>query len=306
MRKDVLDRFVSELSQSSAHTRISRTYYARMFLEFAGDRPFSEWKGDLVKEFLDSLRRGEDPYSQGSIRMIYGIVKRVFDCARSVHETGKNKLVEDIDVANPVALAQLVKSMALPGPTWDLGKRSAPKVTQEVKPAVSMEDMRVMIHSVREKGRPDMVAFLALSSVYGLRREELLRVHPEHFKPGVLWVDTLKGGEKRDQLLAPELVPFLKKHDWSRQYSLTNLTTLYYKIEYLAGLPHEDGAGWHAIRRLLDTELVRAHGQLKTHIFLRWKIGASSEMSERYYSEPPLEIDKHVLAKHPILEMWRE
>ncbi|MFA5186462.1 MAG: hypothetical protein WC551_08305 [Patescibacteria group bacterium] len=304
MRQDVLDRFVSELSRSSEHTRKHQTFYAGKFLQYAGDRPLSEWNQELVRQFLDELE-GEG-YASGSRRMIYSIVKRVYDCAKAVHEAERTRLISQVDPEDPAAVAQLVKAISLPAPTWDLGKRSAPKVEKAVTGAMSLEELQAMVQFVKSDGQPDMAAFLALASVYGLRREEIASVGPEDISDHTLWVDTLKGGEKRQQLLAPEIVPYLKEHDFSQRYSPTSMTTLYYKIEHFAGVPHRYGAGWHAIRHLVDTTLVNVHGELITHIFMRWKISSSSLMVERYFNQDPLETDKVVLANHPLLDLWKE
>jgi integrase len=311
MRKDILKRFETELSESSEHTRKARVAYARMFLEYAENRPFSQWNKDLVTGFLNKLKRernedGSPRYSSGSQRMIYGIVKRVFDCAKAVHEEKRESIIEEVDDNDPNSMAKLVKALSSRAPKWNVGKRSAPRVQKMRKATLSLDDVAAMVRVVREKGTPDMRAFLALASVYGLRREELVRIRPEHFKNGTLWVDTLKGGEKRDQVLAPELLPYLEKHDFSRGYSLTSMTALYVKIEYLAGLPHSLGVGWHQIRHVVDTMLVDYHDKLRVYIFLRWKLSASSDMVERYFNEAPLDVDRKVLAKHPILEMWKE
>lgn len=306
---DIVEHFRSELSNSSEHTREGRVFYARKFLDFAGDRPLSEWNKTLVNEFLAQLRK--EGYSPGTIRFsIYGIVKRVFDSAKAVHEAERTRLISEVDSNDPAAIAQLIKAMSLPGPTWDLGKRSAPRVEAEdmVKPAATLEQISAMVAAA--KGgvlTPAESAYLGLSSVYGLRREELCRVQPEHlnFKKRTVYVMTCKGGEKRNQLLCEEIIPFLEKYGFAEQPSLWQMSAMYVRIATKAGLTLPPGSGWHSPRRFLDTELRDLCGELETKIFLRWRISSSSEMVERYYSREPMVIDGAVIRVHPVVPLWR-
>ena len=317
----ILDHFVSDLSQSSDHTKKDRAFYAEKFLRFAADRPFSQWNKTLVNEFLDQLR-GEG-YAPGTIRKVYGIVKRVFDSAKAVHEVERTRLITEVDLSKidinkPSAVAELIKAqtemqkaMSLPGPLWDVGRRGAPRVASEdeVKPAATFEQLKAMIDMVKDGSLGIAEAiYLILSSIYGLRREELCRVRAEHldFKEKTIYVLTAKGGERRNQLLCDEVIPILKEYDFSREYSPFKMSALYHRISAKAGIELKEGSGWHSPRRYLDTELVNLFGQLHAHIFLRWKISSSSLMTERYYSEDPLQIDHEILTGgHPLVELWR-
>lgn len=310
MDKRILDQFNSELSHSSEHTRQIRAFYALKFLEFADGRPFTEWNKSLVNDFLEKMK-GED-YSPGSIRFIYSVVKRVFDAAKTVHEAERTKLISGADPADPNAIADILKAISLPGPQWDLGKRSAPRVNSEdvVKPASTMEELKVVVTAAKAGVLiPAETAYLTLSTVYGLRREELCRVRQEHlnFSDRTIYVLTAKGGEQRHQLLSDAVIPHLEGYDFSVVYSPYKMSELYLRIWAKAGLEPKEGGGWHSCRRLLDTELVTIFGQLKTHIFLRWKLSTSSLMTERYFSQDPLAVDKEVLeGGHPVVPLWRD
>lgn len=307
-KNKIKSQFLSELSESSDHTKQGRIYYCGKFLDFAGDTPFSEWNKGLVTRFINQLR--DEGYSPGTVRLAYSIVKRVFDAARSVHEADRVQLISSVNSNDPSAVAEVFKAMSLPGPNWDLGKRSAPKVeTQDVvKPAVTLEEISAMVAAARSGVlTTGEAAYLALSSIYGLRREELCRVRPEHldFDMKRIYVMTAKGGERRFQLLCNEILPFLRGYGFP-PYSLFRMSELYHKICYKSGVEMKEGGGLHAIRRFLDTELVKACGELRSHIFLRWKISSSSLMVERYFSENPLDIDKFVLYNgHPVVPLWR-
>lgn len=300
----ILDQFSSELSHSSEHTLKDRVFYAKLFLDFASDQPFSAWNKQLVNDFLENLKKAE--YAPGTIRKVYGIVKRVFDAAKVVHEQERTKLITEVDSNQPSAMADVLKAMALPGPTWDVGKRAAPKVESEDvhKPASTLEEISAMIAAVRNDTEP--AAYLSLSTILGLRRGELCSVSPEHFdfKKKTLYVLTEKGGEKRNQLLPDEIIPLLKDYGFTRQLNLRMMSSLYQRICYLANITPEPDSGWHSNRRFLDTILKPLVDPLDLKIFLRWKTSSSSEMYERYYSEPALDVDRRVLEVHPVVPLW--
>jgi integrase len=307
MKAEIMERFRAELSGSSQHTQKDRAFYAQKFLEFAGDRPFEEWNKRMVNDFLERLK--DEGYAPGTIRKIYSIVKRVFDAAKSVYEADKYKLISSVNPNDPGALAQVLKAMALPGPTWDLGKRSAPRVNSRdtVKPTVTLEQIRAMVEAAKDLG-DGYTPYLCLSSIYGLRRAELCRVRREHidFEGRTIYILTAKGGEQRYQLLCEEAVPYLIECNFP-PLSLFQMSSIYHRICAKAGIALEEGTGWHAPRRFLDTELVKLFGELPTHIFLRWKLSSSSQMVERYFSAggDPIEIDKMVLKDHPVVPLWR-
>ena len=68
--------------------------------------------------------------------------------------------------------------------------------------------------------------------------------------------------------------------------------------------------GWHAIRRALVTELIRA--KLDFNVigsFLRWKMAADvfdiPRMIAVYDQRPFEEVDRAAFAVHPFMELWR-
>lgn len=311
-KSKIATRFEEELSNSSDHVKKSRLFYCKMFLDFAPE-DFSQWNKGLVNNFLKRLR-GEG-YSPGSTRNIYSITKRVFDAAKAVHESERTRLISEVNPSDSSAVAEILKAISLPGPSWDMGKRGAPRVESSdvVKPSLTLEEIGAMVEAVKHGLlEPPEVAYLALASVYGLRREELVRIRPEHidYKKKTIFVLTAKGGEQRSQLLCDEVIPHLKAYDFQDTPSLFEMSKMYWRIEHKAGLVHKDGGGWHQFRRALDTELVdecnrlnQAPGELYAHFFLRWRL--SSSMVEHYYSRSPLEIDARVLSVHPVVALWR-
>lgn len=313
LHAEILNQYRLELSGSSDHTLKGRVFYAGKFLDFAQGKPLSDWNGALVKSFERHME-AED-YSPGTIRNVHGIVKRVFDAARIVHERERTRLISAVDPNKPSAVADILKAMSLPPPTWDLGKRSAPKVNSEdvVKPSSNLEQIAAMIEAVRDD--VEAAAYLSLSSIYGLRRGELCSVEPDHldFTKNTLYVMTEKGGERRHQLLCAEIIPILRDYGFKRRLSSFAMSSLYAKICYKAGIKPEEGSGWHSFRRFALTAVrdslpkvdARYDYELAAKIFFRWRLSSSSEMAERYYSQNALDIDGYVLRYHPIVPLWK-
>lgn len=308
MKEAIKQRFLAELSRSSEDTQKGHLAVCQKFLNFAGGRSLSQWNGSLVNEFLDQLKA--EGYAPGTIRKAYSIVKRVFDSAKAVHEAERIRLISEANPDDPGAVAEILKALSLPGPTWDLGKRARPRVDSEdvVKLAATFEELEAMIAAAKNGSLPPGASpYLALSSIYGLRREELCRVAREHlnFDEKTIYVLTAKGGERRRQLLCNEIIPYLAEYDFKKQYSPWKMSELYRIISAKAGIELKDGSGWHGPRYYLVSALVDLFGELHAHIFLRWKISSSSAMVERYYSVDPLQIDRRILGGgHPLVPLW--
>ncbi len=303
MRDDVLRAFIEELSHSSPHTVSDRKFYATKFLEFAGD-DLSKWNKQTVADFIKQLEAEE--YASGTIRKIYGICKRCFDAAKTVHEAERVRLISTVDPKNPEAVAEVLEIISLPGPDWDLGKRSAPPVVEEVKPELSLEEVEKMVGAAKSVLALPEICYLALSSIYGLRCGELCAVRKEHldFDAKTIFVLTEKGGERRQQLLCEEIIPILRSYNFETNFSHWQMSAMWWRVCSATGVNLGDGSGWDSFRRTISTILRPICGSLDIKIFLRWKISASSDMTERNFSGDVLEADARVLEMHPIVRLW--
>lgn len=301
-KEEILGRFCERLRFSSEHVVKHRRFYASKFLDFAGEPPWGEM---TVINFMKEL--DAEGYSKGTQRTIYGIVKTVFGAARSVVEEEKARLVSSIDPNDATAVAQVLKVLATPPVDWPMPKRSAPRVEDGdvVAPALPVEDIAKMITAAKE-GRLELpeAAFVALSTTFGLRREELARVRPEHIKDGTIFVDTVKGGTARIHRIPREIIPFVTQYRFDWVHSLFLLSQLYHQIEFKCGIEHREGTGWHSPRRTLDTRLLDRLPLPAVRLFLRWKVKGSSDMPLRYYSKELAENDREVFAVHPFLGLW--
>lgn len=303
-KAEILDRFCDRLRSSSEHVVKHRRFYAEKFLDFAEEPP---WTEATVLGFVKQLE--SEGYSRGSQRTIYGVVKAVFDAAKSVAEEEKTRLISAVDPSNSTAVAQVLKLLATPPLEWPMPKRSAPTVRDEdvVAPAASVEDIARMIAAARE-GRlePVETALVALSTTFGMRREELALVRPEDIGDGTIFINTVKGGTARIHHIPEEIMPFVTQYPFNRDYSLFQLSSMYHQIEYKSGVEYHPGTGWHAIRRQLDTRLSDYLPLPAVRLFLRWKIKGSPDMAVRYYSKELEENDREVFAVHPFLPLWEK
>jgi len=165
--------------------------------------------------------------------------------------------------------------------------------------------------------------FLALSTVYGLRREEMcaLESGDVDLKHGSIFISTIKHGRERYHLIPAEIKPYLEAHDFSKSYNLTQMSRLFWVIVNGSGLEalKPQRLGWHSIRHTVKTLLDDSGLSLiAVHQFMRWK-GAEREfaMDVRYHAShfvgldgarvvtEEAESDKEIFEKHPLLQFWR-
>jgi len=210
---------------------------------------------------------------------------------------------------------------------WDYRQGEAPLIKQrdEYRPQLSDQLIKLMIAAARDgKLYPEEACFLACSTTYGLRREEMANLRPEdvHLSSGAIYIATLKFGRERYHLIPPDITPYLVAHDFNNRYAASTLSQIFWHIMLKSGLKNlkTQRLGWHTIRRSVFDGLINSGvNHLAARSFLRWK-GATGEMAMpmRYYgnvviglngSEPVLDEakgDTEIFEKHPLLKYWRE
>jgi len=168
-------------------------------------------------------------------------------------------------------------------------------------------------------------ACLVLSTVYGLRVEEIAAVRPEDIDAagGRIFIRTAKGGVQRWQWLPPAIAPWLAV-SWPRT-SAKALAGVWRDLVSRAGLVLPKGVGWHAVRRALARALERAGvGDADRTRFFRWASGAApGQRLAQLYASPTAEVqpdgtvqtvapapadlrdvDGVVWDRHPYLPWW--
>lgn len=293
-KQALLNKYISNLGESKY--RSLYVSYAKRFLEStdATDK-------ETVSKFLADLRKeGKSP---GTVHFVFGVIRRLF----KVNEL--NKSATGVDRLE-----------------WPYRRGEAPQVRQRdvYKPGLDTEVMAMMIEVAKEgKIDADPACFLALSTTYGLRRQEMCDLQPGDVDlgGGTIFISTVKFGRERYHLIPEEIIPYLAKHDFKKRYSPLQMSSMFWVVVNSAGLKQlkSKKLGWHSIRRSLLHLLYDAGlNPQAIHQFMRWR-GASPEfaMDTRYYATTfvglettrpaaaEAEPDREIFSKHPLLCFWR-
>lgn len=277
--KELLDDFRLVLKEEKAMDEVTVGQYVnrvRHFLEKVGVKE-SYSKIDILN-YIRSLR--ENGYKETYVLFNYHVLKSFFDC---------------LEIPFPI-------------------KRLARQVTDPPsRPKLTYEDVAILITEGKEKCNDYELAFLALSTVYGLRRVELAQLTSNdiNLKKKRLVVRTRKRGEMREHLIPKEIVPILKNYDFSESLSPSTLSKYFHDICSKCGVVVEKGYGWHSIRRRLVIELLNA-GLLPRdiHQFMRWKRAKGTigtimpEIMIPYTEKDTKSLDTKIFESHPFLEYW--
>ena len=190
---------------------------------------------------------------------------------------------------------------------WDFPKLSLRRVSpDEIRRTILSKDVIGGMITMGKQLLTDVeLCYLALSTTYGLRRIEMMRLRPASFTPSTITVDTAKGGSKTTHLTPPEIAPYLPAF---RCYKADSLTHMFHRIATKAGINTGAGYGWHSIRRSLATELVLAEASaLNILRFIRWaepSIKREFGMLAIYVKKDQERIDTEIFKMHPFLPYW--
>lgn len=190
---------------------------------------------------------------------------------------------------------------------WIFPRLAMPKVRDGdiSRPIFSYEEVCQMIRRGKEVLSARELAYLALSTTYGLRREELSSLGRID---GKVTVDTVKGGPVTTHVVPDEIKPYLAG------YERTGVSYMSFVFRRIIGklgiaLPREN-YGWHAIRRALATGLLYTDVSLVNLVrFMRWSdasLKGGFGMVAIYGKRNQGEIDRSVFKVHPFLPVWSE
>lgn len=281
MRQDLLDKFAASLPPTRPGQKIG---WARKFLEWIGGRELSAAN---IRAYYDYLR--DYGYAAGTVLQAHKILHRLF-------------------VVN--------------GLTFPLPRGETPIVSERdvLNYRLATNDIRSMIEVSMQMG-PEHRCFLALSTIYGLRRVEMVEMKPQSLdiNARLIFVQTAKHGRQRYHLIPEEILPYLVEWGFKVRVSEERMTSLFIDLRKAIGLdvPY---LNWHAIRRQL-TRLLWEENFTQPEIteFMRWKAGSSS-MAVHYGASREIgtgtditqlgqeeqRLDEKIFAKHPLLPLWRE
>ncbi len=283
-RDELLQKYASNLPDN--RYRNHYVSYARNFLDSAGALD----KESINKYLVKLKRQGKKP---GTINFAFRVIRTLFHV---------NKL------------------------DWSFRRGEAPLIGQrdEYKPALDPELIRIMVEAARN-GKLDTspACFLAMSTVYGPRREELYALEPGDldFKASTIFINTIKYGRERYHLIPEEIKPYLERHDFSQRYSPIQMSQMFWVVVNRSGLQalKPKRLGWHSIRRTVKTCLDNSGlDPFSVHDFMRWKgVERGFAMDVRYHAThfvglgedrvvtEEAESDKEIFEHHPLLEFWR-
>lgn len=244
---------------------------------------------ESIDKYIEHLRR---KYKPGTVNFRFRVIRRLFAVNQLPWEylRGEAPIIRERDEHRPQLGPQIIGKMILAGRYGKLAE--------------------------------DEVLFVALSTTYGLRREEMANLRPEDvdLKHGALYVATAKFGRERYHLIPKEILPYLKAHDFSVRYGLATISIIFHRVllKAAAGELKVSDIGWHAIRRALFDGLVRnGVDPLAARKFLRWKSATGDmAMPARYYGNVVIDIgttapvlneaqsDAEIFERHPFLPFW--
>jgi integrase len=283
LKKQLLAKYADNLAKSKNQ---------KHYLKFAQD--FLDSAEELNRASIDQhVTKLQKRYKPGTVNFAFRVIRRLF---------AVNKL------------------------DWEYRQGEAPVIGQrdEYQPQLGPRSIKMMIEAAKTgKLSPDEQCFIALSTIYGLRREELANLQPADIKlrSGAIYIATVKSGRERYHLIPQEIRPYLAAHKFSERYAVATLSQMFKRIltKSGAGELRKKRLGWHTIRRaLLDGLVDNGVNLLAARTFMRWK-GASREvaMPARYFgnvivdvgeTEPVLDEaknDEEIFEKHPFLPFWR-
>ena len=190
---------------------------------------------------------------------------------------------------------------------WSFPRLAMPKVREgDVnRPILSNEEVYMMIRRGKEVLSDRELAYLALSTTYGLRREELRGLGRID---GKVTVNTVKGGPVTTHVVPDEIKPYLTGYEST---DVRYMSRIFQRIIRKVGIALPSGNyGWHAIRRGLATGLLYKDVSLINIVrFMRWSDGnvkGGFGMLVIYGKRNQEEVDRSVFKVHPFLSIWNE
>jgi len=188
---------------------------------------------------------------------------------------------------------------------WRFPRLALPKVRDSDvrRPVFSYREVCEIIERGKHVLSERELAYLALATTYGLRREELADLK---VGDGVVTVDTVKGGVVTTHRVPEAIKPYVAGY---RPAGITYLSLVFRRMISKLGLVGREGYGWHSIRRALVTELVSCEAPLLSVLrFMRWSnasLKGQFGMVAIYAVHNQADIDESIFQLHPFLPVWR-
>jgi len=190
-----------------------------------------------------------------------------------------------------------------------------PPIKELDRPYFTEEEIQKLIGNAKTFCDEQQKAFLVMSTIYALRRGEIIIIRPEDIdkKNHTIFIHTEKGGIQREQFIPEDIRKYIYNYNWDYELSKATMSVLFYiildkckfKLEELA-----KHSGWHSIRRSVVTYLMQANvNPISLSRFIRWKsqttVPGASPMIAIYDRTEGLVADKEILSIHPFIAFWK-
>jgi len=180
------------------------------------------------------------------------------------------------------------------------------------RPMFTPDQMISLVANAKRYCTVQQLAFLAVSTTYGLRRAEIAALRPEDFTPSGIRITTFKKkGRHKDRSMHRIPAPtksFIRAYDWKPIIPTSTASRIFKDICLRGGIAEHHGYGWHSIRRCLVSALWGAGlHPITVNRFMRWSGRADvPDMVSLYTQTSAEEIDNEVFAAHPFLPLWEK
>jgi len=204
---------------------------------------------------------------------------------------------------------------------WPFEKEDVP-FPEEPSQTVALEISVIeKLISSRKKYTDRERFFLAVSTTFGNRREELSNIEKRNIDDESLFIKTAKHGRPVKHLIPSELQKIFIAYR-PRAHQPEAMSEMFRRICAKAGLEREYGWGWHSIRRSLITCLtgLLPKNNLDPAMLADYMGWAKSSMAGifggaamvGFYRRPeildsdPYGTDKVIFGIHPFLPLWKD
>lgn len=210
---------------------------------------------------------------------------------------------------------------ANPGWHWPFDKEDVPFPEEPVSTVALDIPIIEKLIGARKKLTDRERFFLAMSTTFGNRREELSNIEKRHIDDESIYIRTAKHGRPVKHLIPPELRKIVTAYR-PRKHEPEAMSNMFRRICEKAGIEHQSGWGWHSIRRSLVTCLagLLPKNNLDPALLADYMGWAKSSLTSLFggasmvgfYRRPeildadPYGLDKIIYGIHPFLPLWRE
>jgi hypothetical protein len=220
--------------------------------------------------------------------------------------------------------AHLQKLATANGWKWPFGRDDRPVPDEDTSsPAFTPEEVEILIKA-HTYYSPAETWYLAVSTTWGLRREEMITIRKKDYTDTVLKVKIAKQKGRLlvlDHLIPEEIRPMMLAYH-PKIGNINSLSYLFYRIMDKSGIGQRKGYGWHSIRRTLRTVLEwnLAEHRLPLSLvadFMGWSkaqkgaiyggapmLGVYSH--QEIMSSEPFAVDRKIISVHPFIQYWSQ